>query len=58
MDQVSVKYTNIFHCKTLRNLHKFGFLVKKNLATLVFRIAAHILAFKNKNIVFGFANRF
>jgi hypothetical protein len=29
MDQVSIKYTNIFHCKTLRNLPKFGFLVWK-----------------------------
>jgi hypothetical protein len=25
MDQVSIKYTNIFHCKTLQNLPKFGF---------------------------------
>jgi hypothetical protein len=29
MDQVSIKYTDIFHCKTLQNLHKFGFLVWK-----------------------------
>jgi hypothetical protein len=29
MDQVSIKYTNIFHCKTLQNLPKFGFLVCK-----------------------------
>jgi hypothetical protein len=29
MDQVSIKYTNIFHCKTLQNLPKFGFLVLK-----------------------------
>jgi hypothetical protein len=29
MDQVSIKYTNIFHCKTLQNLPKFGFLVWK-----------------------------
>jgi hypothetical protein len=29
MDQVSIKYTNIFHCKTLKNLPKFGFLVGK-----------------------------
>jgi hypothetical protein len=27
MDQLSIKYTNIFHCKTLQNLPKFGFLV-------------------------------
>jgi hypothetical protein len=27
MDQVSIKYTNIFHCKTRQNLPKFGFLV-------------------------------
>jgi hypothetical protein len=27
MDQVSIKYANIFHCKTLQNLPKFGFLV-------------------------------
>jgi hypothetical protein len=27
MDQVSIKYTNIFHCKTLQNVPKFGFLV-------------------------------
>jgi hypothetical protein len=26
MDQASIKYTNIFHCKTLQNLPKFGFL--------------------------------
>jgi hypothetical protein len=29
MDLVSIKYTNIFHCKTLQNLPKFGFLVCK-----------------------------
>jgi hypothetical protein len=29
MDQVSIKYTNIFHCKTLQNLPKFGFSVWK-----------------------------
>jgi hypothetical protein len=29
MDQVSIKYTNIFDCKTLKNLPKFGFLVWK-----------------------------
>jgi hypothetical protein len=27
MDQVSIKYTIILHCKTLQNLPKFGFLV-------------------------------
>jgi hypothetical protein len=27
MDQVSIKYTNIFHCKTLQNLPQFGFFV-------------------------------
>jgi hypothetical protein len=27
MDQVSIKYTIISHCKTLQNLAKFGFLV-------------------------------
>jgi nuclear transport factor 2 (NTF2) superfamily protein len=29
MDKVSIKYTIIFHCKTLQNLPKFGFLVWK-----------------------------
>jgi hypothetical protein len=29
MDQVSIKYTDIFHIKTLQNLPKFGFLVWK-----------------------------
>jgi hypothetical protein len=29
MDQVSIKYTNFFHCKTIQNLPKFGFLVGK-----------------------------
>jgi hypothetical protein len=29
MDQVSINYTNIFHCKTFQNLPKFGFLVWK-----------------------------
>jgi hypothetical protein len=28
MDQVSIKYTTIFHCKTLQNLPKFGFGLK------------------------------
>jgi hypothetical protein len=28
MDQVSMKYANIFHCKTIKNLPKFGFLVR------------------------------
>jgi hypothetical protein len=27
MDPVSIKYTNIFHCQSLQNLPKFGFLV-------------------------------
>jgi hypothetical protein len=27
MDQVSIKYTNIFNCKTLKNFPKLGFLV-------------------------------
>jgi hypothetical protein len=27
MDQVEIKYTGIFRCKTLQNLPKFGFLV-------------------------------
>jgi hypothetical protein len=31
MDQVSINYTNIFHCKTLQNLPKFGFLVWKQI---------------------------
>jgi hypothetical protein len=36
MDQVFIKYTDIFHCKTLQNLPKFGFLGLKtnHLATL------------------------
>jgi hypothetical protein len=29
MDQVSIKYTNDFQCKTLPNLPKFAFLVRK-----------------------------
>jgi hypothetical protein len=29
MDQVSIKYISIFHCKTLPNLPKFGFLIWK-----------------------------
>jgi hypothetical protein len=29
LDKVSIKYTNIFHCKTLQNLPRFGFLVWK-----------------------------
>jgi hypothetical protein len=28
-DQIVIKYTNIFHCKTLQNLPKLGFLVWK-----------------------------
>jgi hypothetical protein len=28
-DQMAIKYTNIFHCKTLQNLPKSGFLVRK-----------------------------
>jgi hypothetical protein len=37
MDQVSIKYTNILHCKTLQNLPKFGlfFLKTNHLATLL-----------------------
>jgi hypothetical protein len=29
MDQVSIKYVNIFRCKTLQYLPQFGFLVWK-----------------------------
>jgi hypothetical protein len=29
MDQVSMKYTIVFHCKTLQNLPKFGYFVLK-----------------------------
>jgi hypothetical protein len=34
---MATKYTNIFNCKTLHNLHKLGFLVLKicHLATLI-----------------------
>jgi hypothetical protein len=35
MDQVSIKCTNIFHCKTLQNLPKLGFLVS-TLATIMY----------------------
>jgi hypothetical protein len=34
MDQVSIKYTYIFHCKTIQNLPKVGFLKTNHLATL------------------------
>jgi hypothetical protein len=39
MDQVSIKYNIIFHCKTLQNLPKFGFfgLKTNHLATLFSR---------------------
>jgi hypothetical protein len=30
MDQVSINYTNIFHCKTLQNLPKFVFFLFEN----------------------------
>jgi hypothetical protein len=29
MDKVFMKYTNIFHCKTIQNLSKFGFWVRR-----------------------------
>jgi hypothetical protein len=29
VDQMAIKYTNIFHCKTLQNIPKLGFLVRK-----------------------------
>jgi hypothetical protein len=29
IDQMATKYTNIFHCKTLKMLSKLGFLVSK-----------------------------
>jgi hypothetical protein len=29
IDQIAIKYTNIFHCETLQNLPKLGFLVRK-----------------------------
>jgi hypothetical protein len=33
---VSIKYTNIFHCKTLQNFHKFElFGLKNHMATLM-----------------------
>jgi hypothetical protein len=28
IDQISIKYTNLFHCKTLPKLPKFGFWLK------------------------------
>jgi hypothetical protein len=33
---MAIKYTNIFHCKTLQNLPKLEFLVSNHLATLAF----------------------
>jgi hypothetical protein len=39
--QMAMKYTNIFHCKTLENLPKLGLLFSKytyHLATLVQRL--------------------
>jgi hypothetical protein len=29
IDQMAIKYRNIFHCKTLQNSPKVGFLVRK-----------------------------
>jgi hypothetical protein len=29
MDKMAIKYTNIFHCKTHRNLAELGFLILK-----------------------------
>jgi hypothetical protein len=29
LDQMSIEYTNTFHCKTLQNLPKVGFLFEK-----------------------------
>jgi hypothetical protein len=29
IDQIAIKFTNIFYCKTLQNLPKLGFLVRK-----------------------------
>jgi hypothetical protein len=39
MDQVSIKFTNIFHSKTLQNLPKFGFLVREQ---TIWQPCAHI----------------
>jgi hypothetical protein len=30
IDQMAIKYANNFHCKTLQNLPKSGFLVRKS----------------------------
>jgi hypothetical protein len=38
MDQGYIEYTNIFYCKTLQNLPKFGFLKTNHLATLTYII--------------------
>jgi hypothetical protein len=29
IDQITINYTDIFHCKTLQNLPKLGFLIWK-----------------------------
>jgi hypothetical protein len=31
IDQMYIKYSNIFHCETFRNFPKLGFLVSKNI---------------------------
>jgi hypothetical protein len=55
MDQVSVNYTNIFHCKALQNLLKFGFfgLKTNHLAT-----RSTFQSLNNLAAVKGFANSY
>jgi hypothetical protein len=60
MDQVSIKYTNIFHSKTLQNFPKFGFLVWKQtiwqpcwmLVSWDKQTAVHMPKLDSENIIF------
>jgi hypothetical protein len=51
IDQMDLKYAKIFHCTTLQNVPKLGFLVRKNhLATLLKTITQKIWA---QSIIFS-----
>jgi hypothetical protein len=56
MDQVSIKYTNIFHCKTLQNLPKLEFLVWKKPSGKPGKETSLFKIFLGQRLYFSFSN--
>jgi hypothetical protein len=54
---MDIKYTNIFHCKTLQKLPKLGFLVSKQTIWHPLQTQSHVSQRKHLKEVFFFSEK-